>query len=47
MHAFDPHAPEIKYVQYGENTCVLVSLGSALFAANEHVAGNAVVSRFS
>ena len=44
MHAFDTHLPEIKYVQDDNNTCVLISLDSALFSANEHVAENDVVS---
>ena len=45
MYYFDPHAPEIKCVQDEENTCVLSSLASALFADNEHVAEHAVASR--
>ena len=38
MHAFDTHAPEMKHVQDDNNTCVLSSLSSILFAANYHVA---------
>ena len=34
MHDFYPRAPEVKYVQDDKNTCCLVSLDSALFAAN-------------
>ena len=47
MHAFDPHATEVKYVQEDENTCFSISLDSALFAANENVAEHSVVSRIS
>ena len=38
MHAFDTHAPEIKYVQDDKNACVLGGLDCALFTVNEHVA---------
>ena len=31
MHDFHPHAAEIKYVQNEDNTCVFVSMTSALF----------------
>ena len=44
MHAFDPDAPEIKYVQDEKNNCVLSSMDYDLFAANKHVADHAVVS---
>ena len=44
MHDFGPHAPELKYVAHEENTCVLSSLDSPLFAVNEHVAEHAAVS---
>ena len=47
MHAFDPHAPEIKYVQDDENTCCLGSLASDLFSSNKHVAEHAVMSLLS
>ena len=47
MHAFDLHAPEIKYVKYADNTCFLISLSYALFYDNENVAENSVVSRLS
>ena len=47
MHAFDPHAQGIKYVQDDENGCVLSSMDSALFAVNEHIEENAVVSQLS
>ena len=43
MNAFDSNAPEIKYVQDANNNCVLSSMASALFAANEHVADYAVL----
>ena len=45
MHAFYPHSPENKYVQYEKNTCVLSSLDSDFFAANEHVAEHYFGSR--
>ena len=47
MHAYDPHALEIKYVQDDKNTCVLRSLASTLFYTNEHVAKNYFVSQLS
>ena len=47
MHGFHTSSPEIKYVQYDENTCVLSHLDSDLFAVNEHVAEHAFVSRLS
>ena len=47
MHAFDPHAPEIKYVQDDENTCCLGSLASDLFDVNEYVVEHDVVHRIS
>ena len=34
MHYFDPHAPEIKYVQDENNTCVLGNMASDLFVVN-------------
>ena len=45
IHDFDPHAPEIKCVQDGDNTFVLSILYSDLFAASERVAKHFVVSR--
>ena len=47
MHYFHPRALEIKYVQYDKNTCVLSSLSSALFDANEHVAEHYVFHDFN
>ena len=46
MHSFYPHAPEIIYVQYYNNTCFLISLASYFFDANENVAEHDVVSWF-
>ena len=47
MYDFDPHAPKTEYVQYYNNTHVLIILGSTLFAANEHVGEHAAVSWLS
>ena len=47
MHNFHHHAPEIKYVQDENNNFCLCGMDSALFAANKHVAENAIVSRLS
>ena len=47
MNAFDCHAPEIKYVQDDNNTCVLSILDYALYSANYHVAEHDVVSQIS
>ena len=47
IHVFDPHATEIKYVQYDNNHCWLSILDSDFFAENKHVAEHAVVSRLS
>ena len=44
MHTFNPHVPEIKYVQNDENNCVLGSMAYSLFTANEHVAEHSSVS---
>ena len=41
------HAPEIKYVQDDNNTCVLSILDYALYSANYHVAEHDVVSQIS
>ena len=38
MHDYHPCTPEINYVQDENNTCVLSSLSSTLFAANYYVA---------
>ena len=43
MNDFHPYAPENKYVQNEENTCVFSSLDSYLFAVNEHVEENSVL----
>ena len=45
MHDFHPHAPEIKYDQYDKNNYVLSILYAYFFAANEHYAEHAVLSR--
>ena len=37
MNVFDPYAPDIKYVQYYKNTCVLSIMDCVLFGVNEHV----------
>ena len=47
MRGLYPHEPEIIYVQYDKNTCVLSCMYSTLFDANENVAKHAVVSRLS
>ena len=47
MHDVHTHAPKIEYVQDDKNTCVLSNMDSDLFAVNEHVAENAVMSRLS
>ena len=47
MHDYDPHAPEIKYVQDDKNTCVFISLDYSFFTVNEHVVEHSVVSRLS
>ena len=47
MHDFHPHALEIEYIQDEENKCCLSIMDSALFAANENVTDNDVVSRLS
>ena len=47
MHAFDPHVPQIKYVQDAKSTCCLISPTSALFSVNEHFSEHAVVSQIS
>ena len=44
IHAFDPRAPEIKYVQDDKNNCVFGTLDSALFDVKENVSKHAVVS---
>ena len=47
MHTFNPHVPEIKYVQNDENNCVLSSMDYGLFAVNDHVEEHADVSQIS
>ena len=47
MHAFDPHATEIKYFQYDDNTCYFSSLDYALFDEHKHVVKYAAVSQLS
>ena len=44
MNAFDPHAPEIMFFQYDNNTYVFSSLYSDLFAAYNCFEEHAVVS---
>ena len=46
-NTFNPHAPEINYRQNGKNTCVISSLESSLFAANENVGEQYVASRIA
>ena len=39
---FYPYAPAIKYVQHGDNSCVLISLSSSMFDTREHVSEQAI-----
>ena len=45
MYNFDHHAPEIKYVQNDDNSCVFSSLSSSLFDVNENIAEHALLSK--
>ena len=47
MHDFYPHAPEIKYVQNEEITCVFSSLSYNTFAANEQVSEHSMFQNFN
>ena len=47
MHAFDPHATEIKYFQYDDDTCDFSSMDYALFDEHKHVVKYASVSQLS